>query len=102
MSAHIPLERLAAAFLGGLLHLASVCPQPEAYHAAIRRTLGADERRPAQERQAAVRRWEMCGMAAQRVLSWMSQVSGGGVCRRWYELETSACCARGTKSTACS
>lgn len=74
ISAHIPLERLAAACLAGLLHLGQTSPTPAPYLAAAAEALGSAPGMADGERAAAARRWEMCGVAAERVLAWMSQV----------------------------
>lgn len=80
MSAHIPLERLAAAFLAGLLHLAHTSPQPVPFRRAAQGLLGSTIDGQGVSVQTARRRkaqWSQCGLAAQRVSAWMSQARVG-------------------------
>ena len=74
ISPHIPLERFAAACLAGLLHLGQTSATPGPYLAAAATALGAAPGQAKAGRAWAARRWEMCGVAAERVLAWMSQV----------------------------
>lgn len=74
ISAHIPLERMATAFLAGLLHLAHTSSEPQPYLEAAAAALGGQA---AEGAEAAARRWEMCGLSTERITGWMSQVGGG-------------------------
>lgn len=75
ISAHIPLERLASTFLSGLLHLAHTSGNGEPYVAALQAALsGGGE---VQAAETAARQWQMCGLAAERITAWMSQVGQG-------------------------
>jgi hypothetical protein len=85
MTAHIPLERLSAAFLAGLLHLAHVSSAPEPFLAAAEDALGTSPALGEEARQVAAARWEMCGLAAQRVSAWMSQVSAAWRVGSWAD-----------------
>lgn len=78
ISAHIPLERLASTFLAGLLHLAHTSGNGEPYVAALQAALSGSSEMQAAE--TAARQWQMCGLAAERITAWMSQV-GQGVAR---------------------
>jgi hypothetical protein len=72
ISAHIPLERLASTFLAGLLHLAHTSGSNAAYLSALHAALDGGGGLDALE--AAARHWQMCGLAAERVTAWMSQI----------------------------
>ena len=79
VSVHLPLERLAASFLAALLHLfqSGSCDPAGPIQAVLSRTLGNTpplEARQMDGRAALSLDWEFCGLAAQRVIAWMSQV----------------------------
>jgi hypothetical protein len=79
MSAHLPLERLAATFLAALLHLGTTAPDPAPFLEAASKALGTHPEMAEEQRAQAALRWQMCGLAAARVLSWMSQVGAASI-----------------------
>lgn len=74
ISAHLPLERLAAAFLAALLYLGTTASDPAPYIEAASRAMGTHPEMADAHRVQATLRWQTCGQAAWRVLAWMSQV----------------------------